>query len=182
MLEIVIPGRELFDEDKEEFVYTNPCKFRLEHSLVSLSKWEAKHKKAFLSKRNELTRDEAIDYIRCMTITQNVSDEAYYSLSQNQIDEIFQYVDNPQTATWFSNQKNNTSPSREVVTSELIYYWMTDYGIDWKAEKWHLSRLLTLIRVCGAKNGNSGKMTRKEIMAQNKMLNAQRRKRAHSSG
>lgn len=182
MLEIVIPGKELFDEVREEFIYTKACEIRLEHSLVSLSKWEAKHRKPFLSARNELTRDEMIDYIRCMTITQNVPEDAYYSLSDTQIKKVFEYVDEPMTATWFSNNKTQSSPSREVVTSEIIYYWMTAHEIDWKAEKWHLNRLLTLIRVCNAKNGNSGKMSKRDIMKQNQEINAARRKACKTSG
>lgn len=182
MLEIVIPGKELYDEVKEEFVYTKSCEIRLEHSLVSLSKWEAKHKKPFLSEKNGLSRDELVDYIRCMTITQNVPEDVYNSLSNNQIQEIFNYVDEPMTATWFSNNKQKTPPSREVITSELIYYWMTAHGIDWKAEKWHLSRLLTLIRVCNAKNGSDSKMSKRDIMKQNRELNMARRKANRTSG
>lgn len=182
MLEIIIPGKELYDEIKEEFVYTKPCTLRLEHSLVSLSKWEANNKKPFLYKKEGLTREEQIDYIRCMTITQNVSDDVYYSLSNKQIKEIFQYVDDPRTATWFSVNKEKASSNREVLTSEVIYYWMCEYNIDWKAEKWHLSRLLTLIRVCGAKKRSSEKMSNKEIMKQNNEVNKLRRKASHSSG
>lgn len=181
MLEITIPGKELYDEVREEFIYTNPCTIRLEHSLVSLSKWESKHQKAFLKVKDELSRDEMIDYIRCMTITQNVPYDVFYSISNDQIQEIFDYVDKPMTATWFSNNKK-TSPSRETITSEVIYYWMIGHGIDWKAEKWHLNRLLTLIRVCNAKNGTSGKMNSKEIMKQNREINAARRKAMHTSG
>lgn len=182
MLDITISGKELYDEIREEFIHTNPCTIRLEHSLVSLSKWESKHRKPFLRSRNELTRDEMIDYVRCMTITQNVPQDIYYSLSDKQINEIFQYVDDPMTATWFSDNKTKSPPSREVITSEIIYYWMTSCDIDWKAEKWHLNRLLTLIRVCNAKNGNSGKMNKRDIMKQNREINAARRKMGRTSG
>lgn len=182
MLEIIVPGKELFNEETQEFIYTKPRNLRLEHSLVSLSKWESKHRKPFLVAKEGLTKDELIDYVRCMTITQNVPEDVYYSIARDQIEQILRYIDEPMTATWFSVNKQTSSQTRETVTSEIIYYWMCAHQIDWKAEKWHLNRLLTLIRVCNAKNGASGKMNRKDIMKQNREINAARRRKMRSSG
>lgn len=180
MLEITIGAKELFNEDTEEFSYTKPYKLVLEHSLVSLSKWEMKYQKPFLSQVEKLPREELLDYFRFMTITQNIPDEAYEYISKQEENQILSYINNPMTATWFS--KSEQKPSREVVTSELIYYWMIVNNIDWKAEKWHLNRLMTLIRVCSIKNSSGQKMNKRDIMKENAKLNAARRKASGSHG
>lgn len=180
MLEITIAGKELFDEVKEEFVYTKPYNLVLEHSLVSLSKWEAKYQKPFLNKKDNLPREELLDYFRFMTITQNIPDDAYEYISKSEEIRILKYINSSQTATWFS--KSEQKPGREIITSELIYYWMTQYDIDWRAEKWHLNRLLTLIRVCSIKSSNNPKMNKRDVMKENARLNAARRKASGSHG
>lgn len=180
MLQITIPSRELWDEKKEEFITIKEQTLQLEHSLVSVSKWEAKWQKVFLSKK-EKTYEETIDYIKCMTITQNVKPEVYYYLTKENIDQIQEYITAPMTATWFSDE-NNGGHSNEQVTSELIYYWMIAQNIPFECQKWHLNRLLTLIRVCSIKNKDPKKMSRSEIMKRNAMLNAARRKQLNSKG
>ena len=179
MLLLTIPARELFDNEKQEFIKTPECTIQLEHSLVSLSKWEAKWGKPFLSKEPK-TSVEIIDYLKCMTITQNVNPQVYNSLSNENIDLINKYIDKPMTATTF-NEVNNTR-SREIITSELIYYWMISLNIPMECQKWHLNRLLTLIRVCNIKNQPPKKMNRKDIMSRNAALNAARRKKLNSKG
>lgn len=179
MLKIVIPGIELYDEEKEEFITTKPQTLHLEHSLVSLAKWESKWNKPFLTKDNK-TYEEIIDYIRCMTITQNVSEDTYRLLTSENIQQVIEYIELPMTATTFSNQKK--TPSREVVTAEIIYYWMISLNIPFECQKWHLNRLLTLINVCNIKNQPQKKMSRKEIMSRNTALNAARRKRLNTRG
>ena len=153
---------------------------QLEHSLVSLSKWESKWNKSFLSKRN-LTGEEILDYIKCMTITQNVKPEVYEHLSRDNITEIENYITAPMTATCFAEDKN-TKPNRETVTSELIYYWMIALNIPFECQKWHLNRLLTLIRVCNVKNQPPKKMGRRDVMRRNSALNAARRQQLNSRG
>ena len=180
MLQITIPSRELWDEEKNEFINTKEQVLQLEHSLVSLSKWEAKWCKTFLSKKDK-TQEETIDYIKCMTITQNVNPDIYKYLTKENINEIQSYISAPMTATWFSDD-NNSSPNREHVTSELIYYWMIAFNIPFECQKWHLNRLLTLIRVCNIKNKPAKKMSRSEIMARNASLNAARRKQLNTKG
>ena len=180
MLPIHIPATEQWDETKQEFVSTKAITLQLEHSLVSLQKWESKWHKAFLSKK-EKTAEETIDYIKCMTITQNVSDDVYSCLTQENINEINAYIENPMTATYFSDQDNNKS-NRETITAELIYYWMIALQIPIECKKWHLNQLLTLIRVCNIKNQPPKKMSRREIMSRNAALNAARRKQMNSKG
>lgn len=181
MLTISIPEGEFFDEINEEFIYTKAQNLTLEHSLLSLSKWEAKWKKAFLG-NGEKTAEEMLDYIRCMTINKNVEDSAYYSLSPKDIKRINDYIDDTMTATTF-NERKEPNGNRDIVTSELIYYWMVNFNIPFECEKWHLNRLLTLIKVCSIKSQDSGKkMSQKEILAQNRELNAIRRKRLNSRG
>ena len=175
MLQITIPSTELWDERKEEFVYTKEKTLQLEHSLVSLSKWESKWNKAFLSSK-EKTTEEIVDYIRCMTITQNVDPDVYNHLTNNIIQQIYDYINAPMTATVFSDNGKRSGGSRETVTSELIYYWMISLNIPFECQKWHLNRLLTLIRVCEIKNTPPKKMGRGEIMSRNAALNAARRK------
>ena len=178
MLNIVVPDQEFFNEETQEFFTLKGQTLQLEHSLVSLSKWESKWNKPFLSK-NEKTLKETIDYIRCMTITQNVKPYIYDMLTNENILDINKYIDSPMTATTFN--VNNT-PSREIVTSEIIYYWMISLNIPLECQKWHLNRLLTLIRVCNLKNAPSKKMSKKEIMSRNAALNAARRKKLNTKG
>ena len=180
MLQITIPAIELWDEQNEEFVTSvKEQTLQLEHSLISLSKWESKWHKPFLSKETK-TREETLDYIKCMTITKNIDDSVYSRLSNSNINDINKYIDDPMTATTFS--KLNQSNKKEVVTSELIYYWMISYNIPMECQKWHLNRLLTLIRVCDVKNTPPKKMNKKDIINQYAALNASRRQQFNSKG
>lgn len=183
MLELTIEERELYDEANEEFVNVPAMTIRLEHSLVSMSKWEAKWKKPFLTtfgKKDSYTIEELLDYVKCMTMTQNVPDEVYRGMSVKEFEKVNAYINEEQTATTFND--TSARPNRQVVTSELIYYWMTAYQIPWEAQKWHLSRLLTLIRICNIKNGKDKKMSPSAIKAKNRALNAQRRKSLGTKG
>lgn len=179
MLRITIPSREFWDESKNEFVFTKAQTLQLEHSLVSLSKWEAKWQKAFLSKK-EKTYEETLDYVRCMTLTQNVDPEVYHRLTTENIQQINEYISAPMTATYFAEDKSR--PSRETVTAELIYYWMISCNIPFECQKWHLNRLLALIRVCNIKNSPPKKRSKRDIMSQNAALNAARRKQLNTRG
>lgn len=179
MLVLDIPGSEFFDDEKEEFIETKPVSLRLEHSLVSVSKWEAEWKVPFLSAK-ELTREQTIDYIRFMTINQNVDPLVYTLLNNDHVRKVNEYISDNRTATTFSNV--NTPPNRQVVTSELIYFWMAQYNIPFECQKWHLSRLMTLIRIASIKNAPEKKMSQRAILSQNKSLNAARRKAMHTKG
>lgn len=179
MLTITIPAMELFNDITQEFIETKAQTIQLEHSLVSISKWESKWNKPFLT-NNDKSIAETLDYIRCMTITQNVNPDVYRRLSRSNIEDINNYIDAPMTATTFSDNKSGRS--REIVTSELIYYWMISLNIPMECQRWHLNRLLTLIRVCNVKNTPPKKMSRREIMNRNAALNAARRKQLNSKG
>ena len=180
MLQITVPALEGWDESKQEFVSYKAQTLQLEHSLIAISKWESKWHKPFLVK-DQKTREETLDYIKCMTITQNVDPEVYHRLTQENIDEINAYIDNPMTATTFSDEQNS-KPSREIITSELIDYWMIANNIPVEFRKWHLNRLITLIKICSVKNAPLKKQSKKEIMSRNAALNAERRKRLNSKG
>ena len=180
MLKITIPAGEQWDEINQVFIYTKEQTLQLEHSLVSLSKWESKWCKAFLTK-NEKTDEETIDYIKCMTITQNVDPNVYNCLTKENVEQIKKYIEAPMTATYFSEEHSGKS-SREQVTSELIYYWMIALNIPMECQKWHLNRLLTLIRVCNIKNQPPKKMSKRAIMSRNAALNAARRKQLNTRG
>jgi hypothetical protein len=182
MLEITIPSTEYYDDRSNCFIETREQKLRLEHSLVSLSKWESKWHKPFLStsKNQTHTYEETIDYIRCMTITQNVDYNAYYALDNKAFKQIEDYIANPMTATWFRDKKG--SPNRRVITSEVIYYWMIELDIPFECEKWHLNRLMTLIRVCNEENSGGKKMSPKDLKRQNSALNAARKKKYNTRG
>ncbi len=180
MLHITIPTIEQWDEINEQFINTKEQKLSLEHSLVSLSKWESKWCKPFFSKQ-EKTQEEIIDYVRCMTITQNVNPEIYKYLSRDNLKQINDYIDAPMTATWFSEDKNKKGQNKQI-TSEIIYYWMIAFNIPFECQKWHLNKLMTLIRVCDIKNQPPKKRSQKEIMSRNAALNAARRKRLKSKG
>lgn len=180
MLTITIPATELWDEVKQEFVTTKAQTLQLEHSLVSLSKWESKWNKPFLTKQAK-TFEETLDYIKCMTLTQNVNPEVYKYISASNIQEINAYIEAPMTATFVTEDKKGKS-SREQVTSELIYYWMVALNIPFECQKWHLNRLITLIKVCNVKNQPSKKKSKRDILARNDAINAARRKKFNSKG
>ena len=180
MLQITIPAVAQWDEEKQEFVNTKEQMLQLEHSLISLSKWESKWCKAFLTKE-EKTFEETLDYIKCMTLTKNVDPNVYNYLTNKNIEEINSYIEAPMTATYFSQDKSGRI-SREQVTAELIYYWMIAFNIPFECQKWHLNRLLTLIKVCDVKNTPPKKRSAKEIMSQNAALNAARRKKFNTKG
>lgn len=176
MLEITVPAAEMFDESTQEFIESKEQTLQLEHSLVSLSKWESKWHKAFLSKR-EKTFEETIDYIRCMTITKNVDPSVYFNLSKENIEAINRYIEDPMTATYIAEDPNG-SIGGDVVTSELIYYWMISLNIPQECQKWHLNRLLSLIKVCNVKNMPAKKMSQSELMRRHSAINEARRKKA----
>lgn len=181
MLKILIPSCEFFDERTSEFYTIKEQILTLEHSLVSLSKWESKWCKPFFG-REEKTTDETIDYIRCMTLTQNVKPETYKGLTNENIEKINEYIKAPMTATWFSNN-NRKNGLGQMITSELIYYWMISLNIPFECQKWHLNRLLTLIRVCNEENSKGDKkVNKKDIARQNAAINAARRKKYNSKG
>ena len=180
MIRITIPATEEWDPVKEEFINTKETTLTLEHSLVSLSKWESKWCKPFLGK-DEKTFEETIDYVRCMTLTQNVDQNVYSCLTNDAINQINKYIEAPMTATTFYEDKNSPK-NRETITAELIYYWMVAYNIPFECQKWHLNRLLTLIRVCDIKNQPNKKMSKSEIMNRNAALNAARRKKMNTKG
>lgn len=181
MLTIIVPAGEIYNEVTNEFIYTKETTLRLEHSLVSISKWESKWKVPFLGKDRK-TQEQVVDYVKCMTTTQNVSDQVYMCLSPENFDDIGKYIEDTKTATWFSDNTNR--PTSEVVTSELIYYWMTAFNIPFECQKWHLNRLLTLIKICSIKNQSNDKkkMSRSAILKQNASLNKARRARSGSKG
>ena len=179
MLQIVVPAVEMYNEQTNEFVIAKEQTLQLEHSLVSLSKWESKWNKPFLTK-DKKTFEETIDYIRCMTLTKNVKPEVYLRLTPENIEEINRYIEAPMTATTINDRDPRIS--REINTSELIYYWMIALNIPFECQKWHLNRLLTLIKVCSIKSQSPKKMSKREIMQRNASLNEARRKKLNSKG
>lgn len=181
MLRITVPAVESWDERNNEFVITFEGQtLQLEHSLVSLSKWESKWCKPFLGK-GEKTEEEVLDYIKCMTITQNVKPDTYNYLTRDNIAQINKYIDAPMTATTFS-EDNQSKAGREIITSEIIYYWMIALNIPPEYQKWHLNRLLTLIKVCSIKNAPPKKRSKGDIMRRNAALNASRRQQLNTRG
>lgn len=179
MLKIKIPSVEAYDEKNNLFINIPETDLQLEHSLVSISKWESKWCKPFLTK-DPKTNEELIDYIKCMTLTQNVNPDVYRFMPNNILEKINKYIEAPMTATTFREEKNKQS--REIITSEIIYYWMVSFNIPFECQKWHLNRLLTLIRVCSVKNAPQKKMSAREIMARNKALNKSRKANLHTRG
>lgn len=179
MLQITIPAmNDLWDERNQQFLSIKETTIQLEHSLLSISKWESKWNKSFINTKDK-TEDELIDYIKCMTITKNVDPNIYVCLTAENIQEIVNYINAPMTATTI---RDTGKSNHEIVTSELIYYWMISLNIPVKFEKWHLNRLITLIRVCSIKNQPAKKMSRGEIMQRNAALNTARKKRWNTKG
>lgn len=180
MLKITVPAIEGYNEQTEEFcTIIEEQTIELEHSLVSLSKWESTWNKPFFSTK-EKTYEETVDYIKCMTINDNVDPQAYAYLTTNNVNEINDYINASMTATTFSKEPNK--PSREIVTAELIYYWMIALSVPMECQYWHINRLFALIKVCNIKNQPPKKMGRKELMSRNAALNASRRQQLNSKG
>lgn len=181
MLQIIVPGIELWDETKEEFVMgAEPQLLELEHSLDSISKWEARWNKAFISKKDK-SYEETIDYIKCMTLTPNVSPEVYTRLSKDNISEVEKYISAPMTATYFPKDGSGKG-GNDVVTSEVIFYWMVSFQIPFECQYWHLNRLIALIRVCEIKNKPAKKRNSKELASRYAAQNAANRRRFGSRG
>lgn len=179
MLQITIPAmNDLWDEQNQQFLSVKETTIQLEHSLLSISKWESKWNKSFINTKDK-TEEELMDYIKCMTITKNVDPNVYVCLTAENTQEIVNYIKAPMTATTI---RDTGKSNHEIVTSELIYYWMISLNIPVEFEKWHLNRLITLIRVCSIKNQPAKKMSRGEIMQRNAALNAARKKRWNTKG
>lgn len=180
MLTIVVPGIEMFDDESQEFVTRGDVILELEHSLVSLSKWESFFEKPFLGQADK-SLEEVMGYVKAMTLTPNIPNEIYQKLSEENFQQINDYIEAKMTATWFSEEPVSR-PSREVITAELIYYWMVVFQIPFECENWHLNRLFTLIRICNIKQSKPKKMSRSEIAARNRELNARRKRELGTSG
>jgi hypothetical protein len=172
VLTIIVPGEEYYDEKAQEFVTKGDVVLELEHSLVSLSKWESKWEKPFLGTDSKTT-EEVLSYIEEMCLSKNPRGDIFHRLSQKNLDDINTYINAKMTATWFS-ETNSGPSSTEVVTSELIYYWLTVFSIPFECKTWHLNRLLTLIKICNVKNSKPKKMSRSEMAQRNRELNAKR--------
>ena len=180
MLYITVPGREFYNEATNEFITVKDQTLQLEHSLVSLSKWESKWCKPFLTKK-EKSYEEIVDYIRCMTLTQNVNPLVYQCLTTDNIDQINKYIESPMTATRFRPTEDRAS-DRDPVTAEYIYYLMITFNIPFECQKWHLNRLQALIEVCNRKNGTKKPMSKSELAKRNTELNNLRRKQLGTRG
>lgn len=183
MLELLVPMTpELWDEVNEVFVEPTYVRLQLEHSLDSIATWESKWNKAFLGKQ-EKTAEESLDYIRCMTLTPNVDPDVYDHLSEENVKKIHDYINAPMSATCFGGNENDKRPSREVITAEVIEYWMIALNIPSEKRRCHLNQLITLIRVCDIKNSpNKKRMSQQEIMRRNTDLNEERLKRLNTTG
>jgi hypothetical protein len=179
MLTIKVPGDEQFDERSQEFVTPAIAVLELEHSLAALSKWESKYEKPFLG-NSDKTTDEVMDYVRMMILTE-VPEEIFSRLSEGNLSEINDYIDAKMTATWFP-QAAASPRTNEVITAELIYYWMITFQIPFECQYWHLNRLFTLIQVCNVKNAKPKKMSRGEVARRNRELNAQRKAQLGTTG
>lgn len=187
MLQLEIEQKEIFDEQTCTFVTIKPITISLEHSLISIKKWESRWHKSFLSSKDK-TAEQMLDYIKCMTVTQNVPDDVYKYLSEKSILKINAYIEDTMTATFFGPEPKSSKRNNEIITAELIYYWMISYNIPVEFQKWHINQLLTLIRVCSVKNEESDpnkkkkRVSKSELAAQRAKLNAERRAKLQSKG
>lgn len=196
MLMLKVPARQVWDPNKEEFFYVKETTLRLEHSLLSLAKWESKWHIPFFSTSGKMTREQQLDYLRCMTLDKGIDPNVYQFLTREQMTAINRYMDDPMTATWFHgepkpNERNDPNTPRPKprhrkgsteTTAEVLYCQMFQLGIPKECEKWHLNRLLTLLRVCTESQTPPRKMSPGEATAQRRMLNAQRKAKLGTRG
>jgi hypothetical protein len=180
MLNLTIQGDEFYDETSETFLSVDVVELVLEHSLISLSKWESQTKKPFLS-RDEKTPEEVRLYIKAMIISDNYPPDIVDRFTQEDMSAVNAYIDSSESATKFGSMPE-TGGRGEVVTSELIYYWMVMFNIPFECQTWHLNRLFSLIRICNLKNSKPKKMSRQELAARNRALNEQRREQLNTNG
>lgn len=180
MLTISVPLEEAYDEEAEQFLVVRAFELNLEHSLVSLSKWESFWEKPFLSSEDKTT-EELMWYIKAMVLNPQVPSEVFDLLTGDHYKKIQEYISSKMTATWFRTKKSKTA-SREVITAELIYYWMIALGIPFECQTWHLNRLLTLIEVCNIKNAPPKKMGKREWAETQRALNAERKAKFNTTG
>lgn len=179
-LSISIPEKEFYDPVSSRFVTVKATKLELEHSLLSISKWEAKWHKPYLTKEQK-TNAESVDYVKCMCTNKHIDPMVFYALTKENWKEIADYISDPQTGTTFKNR--NKRPSREILTNEVIYFWMTYYNIPFDpCAKWHLNHLMTLIEVCALKNQDPKKMNKRDMLSQRAAENARRRAKYHTKG
>lgn len=179
MLRMEIPKEECYDEENNEFFYSDEIVLELEHSLSSISKWESKWHKPFLDPNLKLSIEEFKSYVKYMN-NKEISDEAISRLTSSQIDEIETYMEDKATATWFTSNENDQI-SREIITSEILYYQMIYLGIPFECQYWHINKLITLIRVCSLKR-NGKKMPQGEILQRNRELNEARKAKMNTKG
>ena len=180
MLKIVVPGEEFYNEVTQEFIETEELVLELEHCLAGISKWESKFEKPFLAKTDK-THEETLAYIRYMIVSPEIPPQQILNLSTENFREINDYINSKQSATTFREMPTRNATG-EVITSELIYYWMVAFNIPFECQYWHLNRLFSLIQVCNVKNSKPKKMSRHEIAARNRELNAKRRAELNTSG
>lgn len=177
MLKLLIDSFDVWDDNSQEFITYDKKTICLEHSLLSVSKWESIYKKPFLNE-SEKSPQEVIDYFKCMLIDE--SDSVYLNnISDKDVQKIQEYIEDPMTASWVSG---DTSRDRSVITSELIYYWMVSAQIPFETERWHLNRLLMLIRIFGEKTNPSRKKSRAQIIEEQRRLNNERRAKLGTNG
>lgn len=181
MLTLTIEASEQFDEETEEFITNEAVTLDFEHSLVSLSKWESYWEVPYLSDKSKTT-EQTYDYIRCMCLDENVELDTIKRMSNDNLQTIQEYISAKKTATWFTDHGKKKPGRKEIITSELVYYWMVTFRIPWESQYWHLNRLITLIEVCNRKNEKPKKMSKADAAARNRQLNAQRRAQLNSPG
>jgi hypothetical protein len=180
MLTLIIPGNELFDENTQEFSTDGDLVLELEHSLVSLSKWESEFQKPFLSSIDK-QEHEILGYIKHMLLTNTQETIPFEKFTQEHLDQINKYINSTQSATTFGIMPERKGHN-EVITSELIYYWLVAFTIPFECQHWHLNRLFALIRICNIKNAKPKKMSRHEMATRNRELNAQRKAQLNTTG
>ena len=180
MITLKIAENTLFDEKNEQFQEIESVTVRMEHSLRAISKWEARYGKPFLG--HEMTSGEMLYYCYCMCVDEGIPPVVFYGLKKHQLQAVQEYLNLPMTATWFSDDKNAKPRKKEIITSELVYFWMSSYQINWEAQDWHFNRLMTLIRVCAEKNKPPKKIPKGKAVARQRALNAARRKKYGTMG
>lgn len=181
-------GDELFDEETNTFLHPVGKKLHLEHSLLSISKWEAEWEIPFLN--TDKTSEQSLSYIKCCVLDDDFDELLLNTLSDKNILDFNAYLSKGMTAkkiidlrsSLSQKRKSRRPASQKALTSEDIYYSMIQFHVWKECEEWPLQRLLSLLQLCSLKSNSTGEMSKSDQAKFYREENARRKAKYHTNG